>query len=54
MNIKELDETTIKAFLYDLMIEKQNIQHNIELLQNELAERKKKQEEKKEESEKDK
>ena len=39
MNIKELDETTIKAFLYDLIVEKENIQNNISMLQNELSER---------------
>lgn len=39
MNIKELDETTIKAFLYDLILEKENIQNNINMLQNELSER---------------
>jgi hypothetical protein len=36
MNIKELDVVNIKAFLYELNKEKENIEKNIEILEKEL------------------
>ena len=41
MNISELSETEIKAFLYECVLEKERIEHNMEMLRKELAERSK-------------
>ena len=39
MNISELSETELKAYLYDCVLEKERIEHNMEMLRKELAER---------------
>ena len=39
MNIRELDTLNIKAMLCDILIEKENIEKNIEILKAELERR---------------
>jgi len=39
MNIRELDEVNIKAMLCDILLEKENIDKNIEVLKGELERR---------------
>lgn len=39
MNIKELDIINIKALLYDLMNEKEKIENNIRVLEQEIKDR---------------
>ncbi|MDG1089707.1 MAG: hypothetical protein P8P37_02430 [Candidatus Marinimicrobia bacterium] len=39
MNIRELDELNIKAMLCDILLEKENIEKNIDILKAELERR---------------
>ncbi len=39
MNIRELDTLNIKAMLCDILIEKENIEKNIQILKSELERR---------------
>lgn len=39
MNIRELDELNIKAMLCDILLEKENIEKNIQILKAELERR---------------
>ena len=41
MNISELSETELKAYLYDCVLEKERIEHNMEMLRKELVEKSK-------------
>jgi len=51
MDIKKISVVEIKALLYDLLSEKEKIEHNINILKKELQERSIKKEEEKKEAE---
>ena len=39
MNIKDLSDTEIKALLYDCVLEKERVEHNMRMLKEELIRR---------------
>jgi hypothetical protein len=39
MNISELSEIELKAYLYECVLEKERIEHNMEMLRKELVEK---------------
>ena len=51
MNILNLDDVNIKSILYDLLMEKQNIEDSIQKLQEELTRRAVEKEQKKQKKE---